>query len=358
MTPSIGVMSNWSETITPRSGEEIAVGALEPYLRRQLEEGDGTFALRQFPGGRANLTYLVKFGASEYVLRRPPNGPLAQGSHDMAREHRVLSGLVDVFPLAPRSYLFCDDLSIIGAPFHVMERKHGVVIREQLPQEYCNNPSLAMKLGLRVVDALAALHAVKPEDARLERLGEPQRYLERQFAGWIKRWNVAREQDDPIVNKVIAQLSRRLPVSQGTALVHNDYKLDNLIFSKNEKADIIAILDWDMCTRGDPLTDLGTLLAYWVEPTDRPEWIGAAMTPTWQPGFPSRADLVHRYCSVCPTDAADIGWYHLFAVFKLIVITQQLHIRYVHGYSPDTRYCRLVRPYQGAGGPCGRCHGG
>jgi aminoglycoside phosphotransferase (APT) family kinase protein len=332
-----------AELIDERRDERLDTTRLEPYLRAHLEGADGALSIRQFGGGKANLTYLIGFGAHEFVLRRPPLGPIPPGAHDMRREHRVLSVLHRRYPPAPRSLLLCEDDSIIGAVFIVEERRHGFVIRDDIPAEFAGRPELNRRIGLAVVDALADLHLVRPAEIGLDDLGRPDGFLERQLAGWVRRWQAAQggEQADRAaaeMRPVLDWLGRNLPGSRGAALLHNDYRLDNCLLDIADPGRIEAVLDWDMCTQGDPLADLGYVLNYWVEPGDPEEWREIAAMPTWCDGFPSRAEAIERYALRTGFDVAAIGWHQVFAAFKLSVIIQQIYIRFVRGQTQDPRF--------------------
>ena len=336
-----GTLRDDPELIQVRADERLATSRLEPYLRARLPGAEGTLELSQFGGGHANLTYLLRFGESEYVLRRPPLGPIAPSSHDMSREHRVLAGLSRVFELAPRSYLLCEDEEIIGAPFHVMERRHGTVIRGGLPARFQGDPELNRRIGEMIVDVLAELHRVDPRAAGLAGLGRPEGFAERQLAGWTKRWHAAKDRDDPRVDAVAAWLARERPAPQGVSLLHNDYKLDNMIVGAEDPACAVAVLDWDMCTRGDPLMDLGYLLTFWGEAGDPPSWIEGASMPSWHEGFPKRAEAVERYARATGFDLGAVNWYHVFGVFKIAVVLQQIYIRFLRGQTQDARFAVL-----------------
>ena len=329
------------DTIDVRPGEALDVAQLEPYLRERLEFAEGPFAVRQFGGGHANLTYLVRFGEGEYVLRRPPYGPLPKGGHDMQREYRVLSRLWEAFPLAPRAFLLCTDHAIIGADFVVMERRRGIVIRRRLPNAFDGNEAARRRLGENFIDALAALHRVNYEGTGLSDLGKPAGYLERQLRGWIERWEAARTPSFPDASRLIARLGEALPVSGPPAIVHNDYKFDNAIVAEDDPTRFVAILDWDMCTIGDPLTDLGNVISLWLDPGDPS--VGGTSTstsimPTNVPGFPTRAELVARYAKKTGRDCSRAAWYHTFNVFRYAVIGQQIYARYVRGQTTDERF--------------------
>ena len=326
------------ELIAPRSDETLALDRLEPYLREHLPECDGEFVLRQFKGGHANLTYLVRFGDSEYVLRRPPLGPIAPGSHDMQREFRVLSKLYRHFSLAPRSFLFCDDESLIGASFQVMERRHGIVIRNRMPPLASDGPALRRRISDMMVDVLADLHTTDRMASGLGDLGHPEGFLDRQLDGWSRRWQAAAHEDNADMTRLIAWCEQRKPATRHVSILHNDFKLDNMIVDGADPAKPVAVLDWDMCTSGDALTDLGYLLNQWVEPDDDPSWIEWSAMPTWQPGFARRGEVIERYSKRTGFDVSDMEWYYAFSVMKFAVIIQQIYIRYRRGQTQDERF--------------------
>jgi aminoglycoside phosphotransferase (APT) family kinase protein len=337
-----------SELTDERPDERLDTSRLEPYLRERLLGTEGPLSVRQFGGGKANLTYLLRFGDREFVLRRPPLGPLPAGAHDMAREHRVLSRLHRRYPFAPKSLLLCEDASVIGAVFIVEERRHGFVIRDDIPAEFAGRPDLNRRVGEALVDALADLHLVSPEELGLGDLGRPEGYVERQLAGWARRWRAAQggeeaERAASSWEPVIQWLAGRLPRVPAAALLHNDYRLDNCLLDSGDPGRIEAVLDWDMCTRGDPLADLGYLLNYWVEPGDPAEWREIAAMPTWRAGFPSREEAIRRYAARTGFDASEIGWHQVFAAFKLAVIIQQIYIRFVRGQTQDQRFRNYYR---------------
>src|SRR2546425_3599674 len=250
-----------AELIDERPDERLDTSRLEPYLRAHLAGAEGPLAVRQFAGGKANLTYLLRFGAQEFVLRRPPLGPIPPGAHDMRREHRVLSVLHRRYTPAPRSLLLCEDESIIGAVFIVEERRRGFVIRDDVPPEFAGRPALNRRIGEALVDALADLHLVPPGEIGLDDLGRPEGYLERQLAGWIRRWQAAQggeeaERAAAAMAPVLDWLGRHLPDSGGAALLHNDYRLDNCLLAAADPGRIEAVLGWGLGTPGDPLARL------------------------------------------------------------------------------------------------------
>ncbi len=257
------------EVIEVRADERFDEQKLASYLKGRLEGSDGRLEVKQFGGGHANLTYLLRFGegseAVEYVLRRPPLGPVAKSSHDMHREYRALSKLWRCFEQAPRAYLYCEDPGIIGADFLVMERRNGIVVRNAVPERFGGgrDPIANCQLSQLVIDTLAEFHAVDPAAVGLEGLGKPAGFLARQVAGWNSRYQRAKTGDDPIAEEMSRWLEKNLPESSSSSLVHNDWKLDNMAVAEDDPGRCVAVYDWDMCTLGDPLCDLGTLLGLW-----------------------------------------------------------------------------------------------
>ena len=328
------------ELIAVRPDERLDVERLEPYLRAHLPQTDGAFAVGQFGGGHANLTYLIRFGETEYVLRRPPLGPIAPSAHDMKREHHVLAALYERFPLAPRSFLLCTDPAIIGAEFQVMERRNGIVIRRAMPGRF-NDPATCRRVGDMLVDRLAEFHAIKPADVGLGDWGKPAGFIARQCEGWIKRWGAAKDREYGYAEPFIAWLRANLPNAGDVTLVHNDYKLDNVLVASDDPARMVAMLDWDMCTRGDPLVDLGYLLDYWTQADDDPSWASAAAMPTSELGFPTRAEAAQRYARTTGRDLSELHWYVMLNLFRTIVILAQIYRRYLSGQTQDARFANF-----------------
>lgn len=327
--------------VPPPTEELLDTTRLDPLLRATLPDAEGALTSFRFTGGRANLTYLLRFeGGAEYILRRPPLGPVAPGAHDMRREHRVLSRLYRGFPLAPRSLVLCEDESVIGAVFVIEERRRGINILLDMPERHRGRPELNHRIGDMLIDRLAELHAVDPARVELADLGRPQGFVERQFEGWARRWQAALDRPYPQTDELLAWLGSRLPKPQAATILHNDWKLDNLLVDPDDPAIPTAVLDWDMCALGDPLLDLGYLLNYWAEPGDPADWIAASAMPTWRPGFPSRGEAIARYAAASGLDLAGIGWYQVFTAFKLAVIIQQIYIRYLRGQTTDQRFAR------------------
>ncbi len=331
-----------ADLIEVRADERFDEARLAGYLRGKLPGATGDMTVRQFGGGKANLTYLLRFASGyEYVLRRPPLGPIAPSAHDMGREYRVLSVLHRAYAFAPRSWLYCEDAAVIGAPFQIMTCCHGIVVRERLPKPFAAEPSAGRKMSGALVDALAALHAVDYAALGLSQLGKPAGFIQRQVAGWQRRWQRARLDDDPQVDWIYHWLSERVPKHSANSLVHNDPKLDNTLFAAQDPGRVVAILDWDMCTLGDPLSDLGALLTYWTQLDDPPAVRAIAMMPSADHVFMSREELVQRYASSSGRPITDIRFYHVLGIFRLLVILQQIYIRYLHGQTQDRRFASL-----------------
>ena len=330
------------DLIDVRPDEVFDVTALVNWMSSQEGLPPGEPRVAQFGGGKANLTYLLTFpGGEELVLRRPPLGPVAESSHDMGREYRVLSRLWRAFDQAPRAYAFCSDDTVIGSPFLLMERRTGVVVRDEIPDIFGGGADTEanQQLSQVVVDTLAQLHRVKPEECGLGDLGHPDGFLARQVEGWTRRWEEARHRDDPVADEVAGWLAAGLPDSPSPTLIHNDWRLDNMALSPVNPGECTAVYDWDMATRGDPLADLGTLMATWFEPGEAPA--GLEMMPTTTPGWMDRSTAVERYCSVSGQDSAQIGWYLVFGTWKMGVILQQIYIRWLRGQTQDRRFASL-----------------
>lgn len=326
------------DTISVRPDERFDEDRLAEYLRGRLPGTEKPLSVRQFGGGAANLTYLLDYGTPEYVLRRPPLGPVARSAHDMGREYKVLSVLHQVFPYAPQAHLYCDDPQLIGAPFFVMERRRGVVVRRQMPPAFKGIPDAPRRMSEALVDALAELHAVDYAAIGLSDLGRPVGFIERQVEGWYSRWHKAKTEDLADMDTVYGWLKDNLPQSRDFSLVHNDYKLDNVMLAAHDPGQVVAIFDWDMCTLGDPLSDLGALLCYWTEPDDPPYFQSMAMMPTGDLGFMTRAELVARYAEKSGRSVHHISFYHALGLFRLVVIIAQIYIRYKRGQTQDQRF--------------------
>jgi aminoglycoside phosphotransferase (APT) family kinase protein len=324
-----------------RSGEELDLARLEPYLRHHFPDEAGALEVRQYPSGHSNLTYSLHLGAKEFVLRRPPFGSKVKSAHDMSREFRVLSKLHSVYEPAPEVLHYCDDDSVIGAPFYLMEPIHGVILRRNIPLGLDFSPKTARRLSESFVENLVRLHRVDYAAVGLSELGKPEGYLERQVRGWTERYYGSKTHDYPEVEKISAWMEQHMPSTSAVALIHNDFKYDNVVLDSHEITRIVGVLDWEMCTIGDALTDLGTALAYWIDASDSDELQENRWGPTAYPGSFTREEFVHGYARKTGCDASQIAFYLAFARFKLAVIVQQIFYRYHQGLTKDERFASM-----------------
>jgi aminoglycoside phosphotransferase (APT) family kinase protein len=328
---------------TIRSGEELDGARVLEFVGSSLPDVAGEITVRQFPGGFSNLTYLVTVGARDFILRRPPFGRKAKGAHDMGREYRVLSALKLVFPCCPAPVLYTDDESVIGAPFYLMERINGIILRRDLPAGLDFTPAQARALSENLVTTLSCLHSVDPCGAGLEDLGKGDGYVLRQVEGWSRRYADARTDDAPTFDGVIRWLHDKLPQDfPSSTIIHNDYKFDNTVLNPADPTEIIGLLDWEMATIGDPLMDLGASLAYWVERDDPPELQAIRTMPTNLPGTLTRKEQVALYGSLRGIAVDNFDFYYCFGLFRLAVIVQQIYYRYFHGQTRDPRFKGLI----------------
>lgn len=332
-----------SDTAAVRPGEELDVAALSEYLRGKIQ-GSAPLEIEQFPNGHSNLVYLVRSGRREYVLRRPPLGPVAPKAHDMAREYRVLQAVHPYFPEAPQVFLLCEDSGIVGGTFFLMERRRGIVIRDAAPAELAAIPEYPEVLSQAFIDCLGRLHAIDIEETGLSSLGKADGFVERQVRGWADRWTRAQTEQLAEIERVIQWLHDRLPSSREATLVHNDYKLDNVMIRPAGDG-IEAVLDWEMATVGDPLADLGLTLCYWTWANVAAQENGhaPAVTITTQPGWYSRERLLQRYAERTGRDVSAVGYYEVLGVFKLAVILQQIYYRFRRGHTHDQRFRHFDR---------------
>jgi len=326
------------ELIPMREDERLDPVRVGDYLKDKLPDASGTPQILQFEGGKANLTYLLRYPDREFVLRRPPLGPVAPKAHDMERESHVLSRLHRAYSLAPRAYHYCADPSIVGAPFFVMERRIGIVIREKVPDRFLGRPELFGRMSQMIVDGLADLHLVDPNSVDLAGLGKPEGFIERQVKGWLQRWEGAKTEEVPRFRELHDWLLARVPKSQRVALLHNDYKLDNMMVDQVDPAKAVAVFDWDMCTLGDPLADLGTLLGYWTDSSDSEARKAFSPMPTHLPGFWSREQVTKRYAERSGLDLSVARFYEIYALYKTTVIIQQIYVRFYRGQTQDKRF--------------------
>lgn len=328
-----------SGTIDVREGEDFDLEAVERELRERIDGlPEGKLEVRQFPSGASNLTYLLEIGGWSGVLRRPPLGPVPPKAHDMGRESGILAKLNAAYPLAPKPYFFCDDESVIGAPFYVMERRVGVVLDDRFPEGVEPTGELCRGISRTVADKLVELHAVDPQEAGLGDLGRPEGFLERQTHGWIGRYEKAKTDEIEEAQPLMDWLARDIPENPEPTIIHNDYKLNNLILDPDDLTRVRAVLDWEMATVGDPLFDLSVSLSYWTEPGDPEDLREVVPTVTANPGFMTRREVMDRYAEGSGRDLSGMHWYVVFGYFKLAVIVQQIYARYQKGQTKDERF--------------------
>ncbi|HEX8967355.1 MAG TPA: phosphotransferase family protein [Chloroflexota bacterium] len=324
------------DTISVRADEGFSVARVAEFLRASGIPVDD-LEVRQFPAGHSNLTYLLRSGDWEGVLRRPPLGPVAPRAHDVAREFQILRRLHPSFHLAPEPYVLCEDPTVLGSPFYVMERRRGVILDQELPTGWNPDPRLHQQISESLVHVLVDLHAVDWAAAGLGDIGHPEGYLRRQVAGWIDRYQRVRTSQIAGVDALEAWLAASLPTSPSPTMIHNDYKLNNVLLDVADPRRVAAVLDWEMATVGDPLSDLASLVVYWTEPGDA-EMMGALRSVTATAGFPSRQQIVDLYARLSGRDVRGLDWYLSFAYYKVGVICQQIYYRWFKGQTHDARF--------------------
>lgn len=339
-------MSLIDEAVTVRAGEELDAARLGAYLSQWVPGLVGQPVVGQFPAGFSNLSYLLTVGDRQLVLRRPPIGTRPRSGHDMGREFRVLSALAPRFAECPRPIHHCADESIIGAPFYLVERIRGIILRRDYPDGMAT-PSLVRAQQFALIETLANLHALDCRATEFTGLGRPEGYVARQVAGWSERYARARTTDAASADRVTVWLAANLPAESALpAVIHNDFKLDNVVFDATDPTRLVGVLDWEMATIGDPLMDLGCSLAYWVQADDNAALLATRMLPTHVPGSLSRSEVLESYTRATGRALPDFLFYRVFGLFRLAVIVQQIYYRYFHGETGDPRFGSL--------GPLGR----
>lgn len=325
-----------------RPHEVIDQAMLEQYLRQHLAGFDRLHEIRQFPGGFSNLTYLLRTNLGELVLRRPPFGAAIRSAHDMGREYRVLCLLRPHYERVPRPLHYCEDAAIIGAPFYLMERVRGLILRNRPPREVDLSPERMAGISRAAIDQLAILHGLDLEASGLASLGRPEHYIERQINGWTQRYRQAQTDAIPEMDDLADWLARNRPADASAGLIHNDYKYDNLVLDPEQPTEIRAVLDWEMATVGDTRMDLGTTLAYWAEAGEAEHFPLAAANLTWLPGNLSRSEVVEHYVERSGTDLPAPLFFFVYGTFKVAVIVQQIYSRWRQGHTQDPRFATLL----------------
>jgi aminoglycoside phosphotransferase (APT) family kinase protein len=311
--------------------------AVDAFLKSRIEL-TGTPEVKQFPGGASNLTYQLSYPDRELILRRPPAGELPKSGHDMKREFDVQSGLAATFPYVPEMVAFCDDKSVVGSDFYVMQKVPGMILRKNLPPGMTLSSAQARELSESWVGRLVDLHAVDPASAGLAGLGRGEGYVERQIAGWSKRYEAARTRNVPSFKKVMRWLEQNRPADAGNCIIHNDWRLDNVVLDPDDPTRIVAVLDWELATIGDPLMDLGVALSYWIERGERGLAEQFRMQPSNLPGMLTRTEIVERYCALSGSSVDDFRFYEVYGHFRLAGIIQQIYKRYHDGATTNPRF--------------------
>ena len=325
-----------------REGEEIDATRVDAFLKEKIPGLEGEMSVLQFPNGASNLTYLLVFDDRELVLRRPPHGTKAKSAHDMSREYRVLSGLRKDYPHVPEVLFYTDDESILGSEFYIMERVVGNLVLRDFPPEWGFSAEDCRKFCLRFLDRLIELHQVDYRAIGLENLGKPEGYATRQILGWNKRYVNARTDDAPDCEVVRNWLEERIPPESGACVIHGDFRIDNLIVDAADPFNIVAVLDWEMATLGDPLMDLGNTLAYWIQANDAPGLLSMRKQPSNAAGMLTRDEMAAYYAERTGAEIGDFDFYLVYGVFRLAVILQQIYYRYYHGQTKDKRFAVMI----------------
>lgn len=326
-----------------REGEELDLSKVEDFLKSSIPGLSGKVSCAQFPSGHSNLTYLITVGEREMVLRRPPFGRKAKTAHDMGREYRILRALKPHYPYCPEALAYTEDESIMGCPFYVMERVRGIIIRKELPVGLNLGTAEVQSLYQKVLDVQVELHLLDYAKIGLQDFGRPEGYVRRQVEGWSRRFRDARTPDVPDFEGIMTWLAEKMPPDHPRhAIVHGDYRLDNVVLDAADPLKVIGVLDWEMATIGDPLMDLGNSLAYWVEKDDPPNAHLMRLTPSHVEGAPTRKELVARYEQGSGISIPNFDYYYCFGLFRLAVIAQQIYYRYYHGQTKDQRFALFV----------------
>ncbi len=322
-----------------RKGEALDNEAILSYLKTCVSNLGDDLTIRQFPGGASNLTYLLTSGTRQMVLRRPPFGAKIKSAHDMGREYKVLDALSKGYKKAPTPLLYCEDESIIGAPFYVMERVEGVIIRHDMGKEL--SPVLVANIADSLVATFVELHELDYKELGLGELGRPIGYIHRQVEGWTRRYYKSKTDEQKEIEAVSKWLSDHMPKESGASLIHNDFKHDNVILDGEDLTLVKAILDWEMCTLGDPLMDLGTSLSYWMNPDDPPIFVKSFTNPSVLPGNPTREEFLQLYAEKSGREVTQPIFYYAFGLFKTAVVLQQIYYRFKMGHTKDPRFAHF-----------------
>jgi aminoglycoside phosphotransferase (APT) family kinase protein len=318
--------------VAVRAGEEVDLSKVGAYLKALGLSLLGEPTLTQFPGGASNLTYQISYENIDLILRRPPFGHIAKSAHDVVREAQIMKLLRPVYPAVPEIYAICEDLGVIGAPFYVMQRLVGIIPRQEFSPEMGLDAPKTRQLCLRVLDKLIELHQLDPHTAGLDHLGKGEGYVARQVDGWSKRFRAARTDDVGDFESVMGWLLDKQPKQEvAIRLIHNDFRFDNVVLDAADPLQVIGVLDWEMATLGDPMMDLGSSLAYWVQADDDAFMLGSRRQPTNAPGMLTRKEVIAYYGEKTGWSVANFDFYEVYGLFRLMGIVQQIYKRYKDG---------------------------
>lgn len=331
-------MSLVDQAVTIRQGEELDIDKIDGYLKSEIEGLNGQPEVKQFPGGASNLTYLITYENRDLILRRPPFGRIAKSAHDMIRESTIMKSLKSVYPYVPEILTQCRDHEVMGCDFYVMQRLVGIIPRQNLPKEMNLSEEGVRGMCLSVIDKLIELHQVDYQKAGLESLGKGSGYVKRQIEGWSDRYQKAMTDDATSFADVMDWLKSHMPEDISTCIIHNDFRLDNVVLSPDDSLNVIGVLDWEMATLGDPLMDLGNSLAYWVQADDEPQFQMMRRQPTHEKGMLSRNEVVAYYLEKTGFKINSFDFYEIYGLFRLAVIIQQIYYRFYHGHTKDQRF--------------------
>ena len=334
-----------------RDEDRLDAGNIDAFLKRHVPDLQGPPAIRQFPGGASNLTYLIRYGERELVLRKPPPGVKAKSAHDMLREARVMAALKPHYPFVPTILASCDDHTVIGSDFYVMERLRGIILRRDLPVELSLDTARVRQLCLDFIDRLVELHKVDVSWPDVAAIGKGEGYIGRQVSGWSQRWRQALSQDTDPVDDVMRWLAEKQPACEtAICVIHNDYRFDNVVL--DSAFDIIGVLEWEMTTLGDPMMDLGGSMAYWVQADDEPMFHTLRRQPSNVPGMLTRREVVAYYGERSGWSVDSFDFYEIFGLFRLMVILQQIYRRFVLAQTTNPRFANFGHAAAYLGGRC------
>jgi aminoglycoside phosphotransferase (APT) family kinase protein len=322
-----------------REEDAFDVANVDAFLKQRIDGLQGEPSVRQFPGGASNLTYLLSYPEREFVLRRPPSGAKAKSAHDMLREAHVMSALKPHYPYVPAVVATCDDESIIGQHFFVMERLRGIILRSDIPGDLEMTSDNVRALCEGFVDRLVELHKVDTTSTELQTIGRGEGYVARQVSGWSERWRQALTEGTDACDDVLAWLAQTQPVRDNAAcVIHNDFRFDNVVLDPQQPLHITGVLDWELATIGDPLMDLGSSLAYWVQADDDATFQSFRRQPTNAPGMFTRREVIEYYGQRTGWNVDNFDFYEVFGLFRLMVIIQQIYRRFVLGQTTNPQF--------------------